>query len=418
MKTYTPPPDKSITIRALLLAAAGSGAARVENPLYCADTEAAIFCLESLGVKLRRDGNAVVIEGRGLKGFKKPGAPLDAGESAALARMLAGLLAGQTFASVITGRGTLLNRPMAATAAALKKLGAKIDCKGGKLPLAIKPAKLKGGKVSGVESAQVKSALLLAGLQAAGAMELKEKFPTRDHTERLLVLMGAKLSTKGAALRLEPGPLTARPVTVPGDISSAAPFIAAALLAGQPLKVIGCGLNPKRLGFITALQKMGAKVTLKPADTFPEPSGEIEVLPSPLTAIKITPAEIPAMIDEVPLLALLAAKAAGTTAISGIENLKAKESDRVDSVLAMLAALGVKASYRGGTLFVTGAGRFRPVAPVDTFNDHRMAMAAAAALAACPGLAIKNPACVGKSYPAFWEDFKKVFGFYPAGSRK
>lgn len=409
MKTYCPPPDKSITIRALLLAAVAEGSSRVDNPLDSCDTRAALACLEALGVRHCREGGALIIEGRGLKGLKKPSGPLDAGESAALARLLAGLLAGQTFPSIITGRGTLLARPMKPAADALKKLGAKIEAKGGRLPFIIKPAKLKGGKVQGVASAQVKSALLLAGLYAAKPVWIKEKLPTRDHTERLLALTGARLSRSGGFIKVEAGPLTARPVTVPGDISSAAPFLTAALLAGVPLRVTGCGLNPLRLGFVRALRSMGAKIKLKALRDFPEPCGEIEVFPSPLKAVKIKPAEIPAMIDEVPLLALLAARARGVTVISGIEGLKAKESDRVASTLALLASLGVKASCKKGALTVTGVKKFTAAGPVRTFNDHRIAMAAGAASAACPGLKAEDPACVDKSYPGFWDDLRSAF---------
>ncbi|MEK7722381.1 MAG: 3-phosphoshikimate 1-carboxyvinyltransferase, partial [Elusimicrobiota bacterium] len=314
---YTPPPDKSITIRALLLAAITGGNTRVDNPLLCEDTQAVVRCLKALGVKLRRDGNAIIVEGRGLKGLKKPDSEINVGESGALSRLLAGILAGQDFPSVITGRGSLLKRPMETLAAALKKLGAGIKTKNGRLPLSIKPAALSGCKISGVESAQIKSALLLAGLYAVGPLEIKEKIPTRDHTERMLVLLGARLIKQGPRIKLEPGPLTAsvatkklcntRPLTVPGDISSAAPFIAAALFSGRALKINSCGLNPTRLGFITALRKMGAVLNLKVVEAFPEPYGEIEILPSVLKARAVRAAEMPAMIDEAPLLALMAA---------------------------------------------------------------------------------------------------------------
>jgi len=411
MKSYTPPPDKSITIRALLLAAIAGGSARIENPLRCEDTVAALRCLQALGVKFHRDGNAFTVEGRGLKGLKNPGVALDAGESGALARLLAGILAGQDFPSVITGRGSLLKRPMEGLAGALKKLGAKVGTEKGRLPLSIKPAALKGCKISGVESAQIKSALLLAGLYAKGPLEIKEKTPSRDHTERLFALMGARLTHRGPLIKLKPGPLTARPLTVPGDLSSAAPFIAAALLSGRELKITSCGLNQTRLGFIAALRKMGAVLNLKTVAAFPEPYGEIAVLPSALKARSFTAAETPAMIDEVPLLALLAARARGITVISGIENLRSKESDRIESALALLASLGVKAVYKNGALKITGRPSFSAVKPVETFGDHRIAMAAAAAALVCPGLKIRNPGCVNKSYPGFWKDFKKIFSF-------
>ncbi len=409
MKYYSPPPDKSATIRALLLAAAANGSARVENPLCCGDTEAALGCLEALGVRHCRDGRAIIVEGRGLRGLKTPDGPLDAGESGALARLLAGLMAGQGFPSEITGRGTLLKRPMAPVAEALAKLGAKVRTSRGLLPLVIKPARLKGARINGVDSAQIKSALLLAGLYAGGPISITEKFQTRDHTERLLALMGARIIKDGRRIRLEPGPLTARPFEVPGDISSAAPFITAALLAGRELRVENCGLNPGRLGFTDALIKMGAKIELSPASAFPEPAGSLTVGLSRLKAAAFRPAGIPAMIDEVPLLAVTAAAAPGVTTISGVQALKAKESDRVASTLALLASLGVKASYSRGALKINGVKKFRAVSPVDTFNDHRIAMAAAAASVVCPGLEIRNPGCVDKSYPGFWRDFKKLF---------
>jgi 3-phosphoshikimate 1-carboxyvinyltransferase len=242
-------------------------------------------------------------------------------------------------------------------------------------------------------------------------VQIRQAAATRDHSERLLSLLGARLTTDGKRLILEAGPLTARPVTVPGDISSAAPFIAAALLAGTPLRVTGCGLNPLRLGFIAALRRMGAKINIKTDRGFPEPAGEIEVLPSKLKAVKIKPAEITAMIDEVPLLAVLAGAAKGNTVIGGAGALRGKESDRVESTLALLAALGVKAACKSGSLTVTGAKKFSAKAAADTFDDHRIAMAAAAARAACPGLKIRNPGCVNKSYPGFWKDFRKVFSF-------
>ncbi len=410
MSLYIPPPDKSITLRALLLGAVADGTSRVENPLFCADTEAALGCLKALGVRFCRDGNALLIEGRGLNGLKRPAGPLDTGESAALARMLAGLMAGQAFPSFITGRGTLLKRPMAPTEEALKKLGVRIGSAGGLLPLSLRPARLRGARIAGTSSAQVKSALLLAGLYARGPVEIKEKRPTRDHTERLLALMGSRLTNTPGNVRLEPGPLTARPLAVPGDISAAAPFIAAALLSGVTLRVAGCGLNPLRLGFVDALRRMGAKIELRPGAAFPEPAGEVLVFPSKLKGVRVAPAEVPSMIDEVPLLAVLAAGASGVTVIGGLRALRTKESDRVKSTLALLAALGARASFRGGALMVAGAKRFSALSPALTFSDHRIAMAAAAASAACPGLEIKDPGCVGKSYPGFWEDFKKVFG--------
>lgn len=417
MNTYTPPSDKSITIRALLFSAISGGTARIENPLICDDTEAALRCLTELGVKISRGRNAITVAGRGLRGLRKPAGPLNAGESGALSRMLAGILAGQYFPSVITGRGSLLKRPMAPLASELNKTGARVTTNGGRLPLAIQPSVLKGGKISGLDSAQLKSALLLAGLYAGGPLEIKEKLRTRDHTERMLAFMGVRIAASGPRIKLEPGPLTASDLVIPGDVSSAAFFISGALLSGRPLKVISCGLNPFRLGFIKALVKMGACISLKPAADLPEPCGAIEVLPSALFACRFGASEIPAMIDEIPMLAVTAARARGTTVISGIEALRAKESDRIKSTLALLTSLGVKAVYRSGGMTITGRPSFRAAVPVETFADHRIAMAAAAASLACPGLEIRDTDCVNKSYPDFWKDFKKTFGAVRLSSR-
>ncbi|MCM2268374.1 MAG: 3-phosphoshikimate 1-carboxyvinyltransferase [Elusimicrobiales bacterium] len=416
MNSFVPPPDKSITIRALLLGAVACGSARVENPLFCEDTEAALVCLDALGVRTCRDAGALVIEGRGLKGLRQPAGALDAGESGALARLLTGLLAGQDFAAALTGRGSLLKRPMAPLAATLKKLGARVTASAGRLPLTVKPAALKGGRITGLESAQLKSAALLAGLYAKAPVTLLEKLPSRDHTERLLALMGARLTKNGPRIELRPGPLTARPLTVPGDISAAAPFLAAALLSRRGLKIENCGLNPTRLGFVEALKKMGARIDLAAAIAFPEPCGTLTVAPSRLKAASFSPAEVPGMIDEIPLLAVCAGSAAGVTSIKGIEALRGKESDRIESTLALLRALGIEAAYTRGVLKITG-GKFKPLAPVETFNDHRIAMAAAAAAVVCPALPIPDQACVRKSYPDFWKDLHKTFGFRAAAGR-
>ncbi|HOI42879.1 MAG TPA: hypothetical protein PK523_08040, partial [Elusimicrobiales bacterium] len=228
-------------------------------------------------------------------------------------------------------------------------------------------------------------------------------------TERLLTFMGARLKRSGGRLKVYPGPLHGREIKVPGDISSAAFFIAAALLSGRPLKIKGVGLNPGRLGFIITLKKMGARIKVSRRAGGPEPCGDITVRPSRLRGVSVPARDIPSMTDEVPLLVLLAARARGTTSIKGAEELRKKESDRIKSSLALLASLGARGSYAGGTLNVPGGQAFGPARPVETFGDHRIAMAAAAASAVCPGLKIKDPGCVDKSYPGFFSDFRRVF---------
>jgi 3-phosphoshikimate 1-carboxyvinyltransferase len=411
-KFYTPPPDKAITQRALLLSAIAEGATRITNPSICADTAAAISCLKQLGVGIVSSKNAVTVKGAGLRGLKKPARPLSAGESATAMRLLAGLLAGQEFDSVITGTGSLLNRPMQRVTSPLSAMGARITSRGGRPPLRIRGSGLTGANHHPeISSAQIKSALLLAGLYAEGPTSITEHFRTRDHTERLLKLLGAQISTDGLNTYLKPGRLTAGDIKISGDISSAAPFITAAcLLPGFKLTIKNVGLNPGRMGLITSLKAMGARIIVKPAAAAPEPCGEIVVSGSALKGIRIRPDEIPAMIDELPLLALAASRAQGATVINGAGELRHKESDRLASTIALLKALGLEAKAGSDKIVIKGAQSIAGGKPVNTRGDHRIAMAAAVgALFAAKPVRISDPACVKKSYPAFFEDFKKVF---------
>ena len=406
---YVPPPDKSLTIRALLLGAVAEGRTVIYNPLFCGDTRSALSCLAALGVKYSLSGNKLTVQGRGLRGLTRPRA-LNAGESGALCRLLAGILAGQAFPSVLNGRGSLRGRPMARVAGPLALLGADTSTRRGRLPLSIKPAALKGIRYKmPVASAQVKSALLLAGLYARGNTVITEPVPSRDHTERLLKYFGARLTRRGRAITLRPGPLKGRVLSVPGDISAAAPFMAAALLSGRTLLIKNVGLNPTRLGLVKVLKRMGAGLVVSVKHNGPEPSGEILVRPSALKAAAVKASEVPSMIDELPLLAVLAAAARGKTVIAGAGELRHKESDRIKSTLALLKSLGVKAGESGGRLEITGTGRFK-AAPVNSFGDHRIAMAAAAAgLRAAGPVKIAGAACVKKSYPEFFRDLRRVF---------
>ncbi|MCX5785507.1 MAG: 3-phosphoshikimate 1-carboxyvinyltransferase [Elusimicrobia bacterium] len=411
-KTYTPPPDKSITIRALLLGAIAEGRVNIKNPLLCEDTSATLSCLKTLGVKFHISKKQITVEGRGLKGLTPPMRPLNAGESGATMRLMAGLLAGQGFDSVITGRDSLLKRPMARVTEPLSAMGAGISSRGGRPPLKITGSPLAGTRlILSAPSAQVKSAALIAGLYAAGRTSVTERFKTRDHTERLLKHFGAKIKVIGLKTILKPGPLKAGRIKIPGDISSAAPFLAAAcLLKGSKHIIKDTGLNPGRLGFIQALSAMGANIGLTVKTSNPEPAGDIFIWGSALKGIRIKPARIPAMIDEIPLLALVATQAEGTTVLPGLGELRFKESDRVQSTLALLKAFGLKAEIKKDALTIRGPQKIIGGKPVDTFNDHRIAMAAAVgSLLAEKPVKIKNAGCVKKSYPAFFSDFKKVF---------
>ena len=411
-KTYTPPPDKSVTHRALILAAISEGPTVISNPSVCADTDATADCLKKLGIAISASKNGLTVKGTGLRGLRRPSGPLNAGESGTTMRLLTGLLAGQEFGSVLTCKGSLIKRPMDRVAAPLAAMGAEITSCGGRAPLRIRGSRLTGAdhKLS-VPSAQVKSAILLAGLYAEGPTSITEHLPTRDHTERLLKYLGARISADGLNLYLRPGRFSARDIKVPGDISSAAPFITAAcLLPGFTLKINGVGLNPGRTGLISALKAMGARITVKPGAAAPEPEGEIIVYGSKLKGIRIRPDEVPAMIDELPLLALAACRAQGVTVISGLGELRHKESDRLNAILSLFKTLGLEAAAGKDSLIIKGSQFLSGGKPAGPFGDHRMAMTAAVAgrLAAKP-VKIIDPACVKKSYPDFFADFKKVF---------
>jgi len=411
-KIYTPPPDKAVTHRAMLLAAIADGSTTISNPSVCEDTAATAACLKKLGVGISFGKNRLVVKGAGLRGLKKSAGELNAGESGTTIRLLAGLLAGQEFDSVITGQGSLLTRPMERVTRPLTAMGARIKSSAGRLPLRISGSKLRGTdhRLS-IPSAQVKSALLFAGLYAEGPTSITERFQTRNHTERLLKYLGAKISSGGLNLYLRPGRFKAKNIKVPGDISSAAPFIVAAcLLPDFKLTIKNAGLNPGRIGLINTLKAMGAMITIRPAASTPEPAGDITVSSSELKGIRIRPDEIPAMIDELPLLALAAARARGTTVIGGAGELRHKESDRLRTTLALFKTLGLNVEAGKDSLIIKGPQNIRGGRPAETFNDHRVAMAAAVgALLAAKPVKIKGAGCVKKSYPAFFADFKKVF---------
>jgi 3-phosphoshikimate 1-carboxyvinyltransferase len=411
-KIFFPPPDKAVTHRALLLAAISDGSTVISGPAVCEDTAATAACLKKLGVKISSSRGRLTVKGAGLRGLRKPSGPLNAGESGTTMRLLAGLLAGQEFDSVLTGKGSLLKRPMDRVTAPLAAMGAGISSAGGRAPLRIHGSRLSGANHKLlIPSAQVKSAILLAALYAEGPTSITERLATRDHTERLLKYLGARISSGGLNFYLRPGHLNARNIKVPGDFSSAAPFITAAcLLPGFKLTIKGIGLNPGRTGLITALKAMGARITVKPAAAAPEPQGELIVYGSKLQGIRVRPDEIPAMIDELPLLALAASRAQGSTVISGIGELRHKESDRLKATLALFKTLGLRAEAGQGRLTIKGRQGIFGGGTAETFNDHRIAMAAAVGgLLAEKPVKIKNPGGVKKSYPDFFKDFKKVF---------
>lgn len=410
------PGDKSISHRALLFGALASGPSRVRRLGPGADVASTRAALEALGVPIAATGpGEVVIEGRGFAGLRAGPAgelALDCGNSGTTARLLTGLLAGRPGVFRLAGDESLSRRPMGRVAGPLARLGARIATTDGRLPMTITGSALRGAHVAtGVASAQVKSALILAALQADGDSVVDEPRPTRDHTERMLRGMGVALSIDGTAIRVPGGSprLAAVDVDVPGDPSSAAYAIAlACLLPGSEVRVEGVSLNPTRLGFYRLLARMGASIESEPEGAAAEPLGTIVARTSSLRAIEVEEDEIPDAVDEIPLLAAVAASAEGTTVIRGAGELRVKESDRLAAILDVLRAFGVDAEPLDDGLTVTGPARLRP-ADVDARHDHRIAMCATvlAAQAGAPSR-LTGGEWVRISYPGFFDDLERL----------
>jgi len=410
------PGDKSITHRALLLGALSSGPCRFAGALASADTRATAAALRKLGVTVGRlvEGRALTITGRGLRPLRAAAGTLHCRNSGTTARLLLGLLAGHDFEARLTGDGSLRRRPMARVTEPLRAMGARIAAaEGERLPLAV-----RGGPLaplvwkSPVASAQVKTALLLAGLVGGVPVAVEEPVVSRDHTERLLRLLGVRVTVEGTTTSVEPvAALPAFDGDIPGDLSSAAYLLAAGVLAEAGEVVVRkVGVNPTRAGVLRVLERMGAPIEVRDRwVSLGEPGATLAARPAALAPVVVEPHEIPSLVDEVPLLACLAARAPGWTSVfRGVGELRVKESDRLALVAANLAALGVAARTEGDTLFVEGTAA-PPRGRVTTAGDHRLAMAFAV-LGTVPGAAVEldDRACVAVSYPNFFRDLARV----------
>lgn len=415
----TVPGDKSIAHRSIFLGAAANGVTRVFDFPENADCLSSISCLRALGVKIdiASDGS-LTIHGGGPDALQPPAGPLDAGDSGTTARFLAGLLAARPFDAVITGDALLKKRPMKRIIDPLSQMGASIRCteQPGCLPLRIcsLPAnqKLRGiDYTMPVASAQVKSSLLLAGLSAESPTAIREPAPSRDHTERMLLAMDADLDLRGNTVTLYPGkPLKALSITLPGDISSAAYFIAAALIVpGSSIRIRNVGLNPTRDGLIRVLRRMGGRIALSALrEESGEPAGDIAVSWSSLHGTEIQGTEIPSLIDELPVLAVACAVAEGPSVIRGAAELRVKETDRIAAMTRLLTDMGADITSTPDGWHIAGGSRLHG-ARVDSMGDHRIAMSCAvAALAASGETILEHSECVRVSYPAFYDDLGKL----------
>lgn len=420
------PGDKSITQRALLLSALATGESRLRGLLPGADPRSAASVLRQLGISipaLPSDGAEIRVAGRGLQGLSAPDARLDCGNSGTAARLLLGVLAAQEMEVVLTGDASLRSRPMARVTDPLTAMGATFEAleEPGRLPLRVRGEALGPLEYeSPVASAQVKSSLLLAGLCAGAFVLLTEPGRSRDHTERMLALMGAPLvehDAPGGGWRVElrdpPGTLAPLDLEVPGDLSSAAFFVVLELLGGGPgeLVIEDVGLNPTRTGILPVLRRMGARfeVREREAGTEGEARGDLVLAgPQELSAVTVGGDEIPSLIDEIPVLAAAAARAGGTTRITGALELRVKETDRLQALARNLRAVGVEAEELEDGLEIEGTdGPLR--GRVSSHGDHRIAMAFAV-LGALPGneIEVDDPAVVEVSFPGFWERLREV----------
>lgn len=409
------PGDKSISHRALMLAALSDGVGTVDNLLRSADVESTAGVLRTLGVRIDIDGARATVHGRGLGALTEPLAPLDCGNSGTTTRLMAGIVAAHPFDSRFIGDESLSRRPMRRVAEPLEAMGARFTFEHGDgLPMTVHGGSLhSAGLTTRTASAQIKSAILLAALTARVPVTVTEPRQSRDHTERMLRARGVDVLVDGTTISLGVAQrLTPVPTTVPGDPSSAAFFVAlAAMLAARTVRMPDVCLNPTRAGFIAVAQRMGVPIaTGEGACTMGgEPVGTIVASHAPhLRAVTVGADEIPSMIDEVPILAALAARADGETVVRGAGELRVKESDRIAAVVSNLRAIGAQAEELEDGLVVRGStsplhGR------VITHGDHRLAMAFGV-LGALPGndIAVDDAGCVGVSYPAFWDDLRRV----------
>jgi len=400
------PGDKSITHRALLLAALAAGRSRIRGALTSLDARTTARVLRQLGAGISplRPGATVTVTGRGA--WRPPREILDCGNSGTTTRLLLGLLAAQPIAATLTGDASLRRRPMRRVTEPLRQMGATID-DGGRdgLPLSIRGGRLQPlSWTLPVASAQIKSALLLAGAAGRVEVQLRQPAPSRDHTERLLRYLQFDVVTAGNVIRLRPtGRFTPLAVDVPGDPSSAIFLLAAALLARRGrIAVAGVGLNPTRIGYLSVLAAMGADVAVtEPDEQGGEPRGTMMASASSLTAVDVSAAESAGVIDEIPMLACLAARARGESRFAGLAELRVKESDRLALLARNLAAIGARAAIDGDALIVAGGNR--PLAgKVVTGGDHRIAMAFAV-LGTLPRarIVVDDPACAAVSFPGF-----------------
>lgn len=408
------PGDKSISHRSIMFGSIAKGKTTVTNFLLGDDCLSTISCFRKLGVLIEQDNEKVVIHGKGMAELQEPNEILDVGNSGTTIRLLTGILAGLHFHSTLIGDSSIGKRPMTRVVTPLREMGAKID---GREEGKYTPLSVRGGKLQSityrlpVASAQVKSAILFAGLNADGTTRVIEPVATRDHTERMIQRFGGKISRQENEIQLEGGQkLSGTEIHVPGDISSAAFFlVAGCIVPNSSITLRNVGLNPTRTGILEVLQNMGASMDVQQdaADAF-EPTGTIKVMTSKLKGTIIEGEIIPKLIDEIPIIALLATQADGVTVIKDAHELKVKETNRIDTVVTELKKLGADIQATDDGMIITGGTKLTG-AKVDSHGDHRIGMMLAIASQICEEeIILENADAIAVSYPDFFEHLNKL----------
>lgn len=409
----TIPGDKSISHRAVMLSSISKGSSKIQGFLRGEDCLSTINCFRRLGIEIQDNVSEILVHGKGLQGLKEPHDILDVGNSGTTIRLISGILAGQEFLTIITGDESIRKRPMARIAVPLRRMGATIEGRehGNLAPLVIRGGNLKAiDYASPVPSAQIKSAILLAGLYSEGETIVREEVTSRDHTEKMLKALGANIKTQDGVVTIGKSELYSQDIEVPGDISSAAFFMAAAAaLPGSHLVLKKVGLNPTRTGIVDVLKEMGAEIEI---DNFfisgGEEIGDIIIKGTKLQGVNIGGEIIPRLIDEIPVIAIIAATAEGKTTITGAEELKVKETNRITAMVTEMKKLGIKVKELSDGMEIEGPNEIGG-ATVESYGDHRIAMAMAiGGLFASAPVKVKNSGCIGISFPDFADKLKEI----------
>lgn len=401
------PGDKSISHRGLIFGALATGRTEISNILESEDVQSTARVLKGLGVEIKKENGKTIVEGRGPQAFKNPSHILDCGNSGTTMRLMMGVLSSVPgLQCELTGDASLVKRPMKRVAAPLREMGGEFELTNGDFaPLKVSGKNLKAVNYDlKIASAQIKTAIMLAAIGAEGVTRIYGEIHSRDHTERLLSHFGVKVNSNSIEVLVEGGQkFTPNKLNVPGDPSTAAFWLAgAALIQNSNLELKNISLNPTRTGFIRVLERMGVQIETVVTETIPEPIGNIRIRPGTLKGVTVEEAEVPSLIDELPMLAVLATQATGRTVVTGAEELRVKETDRIEAVAKNLRAMGAKIETTPDGFIIEGPQKLKG-AEIDSFHDHRIAMAfSIATLVADSESVIHGSECVAISYPQFY----------------